>query len=95
MMNMEIKSVFSAEEFVSLCGSLQETQRLLHKSLERLHPQEKLILHLRFWDLQSISEIAKLIGNSWEEVDGKIHRILNFLKRELQSTAKQDPVYVR
>jgi DNA-directed RNA polymerase specialized sigma24 family protein len=63
-----------------ICPSkhLKSTNALkpLHIALDELHPLQRAVLHLRFWENQEISEIARLTRRRWTDIDRLIESTL-------------------
>lgn len=57
----------------------------LHQSLLRLNPRQQIVIQMRFWEQFSISEIASVLGMTWEDVDKLIETTLCELKQRLEN----------
>ncbi len=55
----------------------------LHKALWNLNPEEKVIIHCRFWEHMSILEISHFLGYSWDETYQLLNETLKELREEL------------
>lgn len=57
----------------------------LHQSLLRLKPRQQIAIQMRFWEQFSISEIASVLGITWEDADKLIETTLCELKQKIQN----------
>lgn len=52
----------------------------LHYVLQLLSDQQKVVLHLRFWENLSINQISRTIGHSWIETDRLVDHAVNHVR---------------
>lgn len=68
-MKQLVKEVFSKEE-----------QKVVREAVLRLPIDEKLIVLLRFWENNSIQDIAETLEMPWDEVERSLKKSLKKLK---------------
>lgn len=63
--------------------ALDELRMAIRDALSSLSPEQRKLLHLRYWKDQTISTIAKTLNTSERSVEGKIYRAKLALKKVL------------
>jgi len=76
--NIGSKDLSSDEKY-----ALEELRMAIRDALGKLSPQQRQLLHLRYWRDQTISAIAKTLNMSERSVEGKIYRAKVALKQIL------------
>ena len=69
----ELRALISASNFEKL-----------HQLLKQLSWQHRCALHLRFWEDQSISQIAGSMNLTWEQADQLIEEAVEQLRTEIK-----------
>ena len=62
--------------------------KLKSQLLPSLNEEQRVALHLRFWESLSILEITRVMKKSWDQTDVLIESTLDFLNTEL---TKREP----
>jgi DNA-directed RNA polymerase specialized sigma24 family protein len=57
----------------------------LHACLDRLEPNQKLVIHLRFWEEMEISQIAAITSSTWNHVNQLLEWTLIHLQEMLEN----------
>lgn len=83
---MKRKIIIQSESEMQLCprSGNQELIEPLHDCLAMLPSEQKLILHLRFWEDLEISQIAEVTHLSWDRVDSILRKTIADLRRMLE-----------
>jgi RNA polymerase sigma factor (sigma-70 family) len=63
----------------------REARHALFAAMERLDPEDRLILRLRFWEEMSVADIARGLNLPQKPLYRRVDRALQQLRRELES----------
>lgn len=77
----------SPEELQLLEEHNQEVLYRLYQSLEQLHPRQKEILYLKFFEGMSYSEIEKITSLSYQSIRNYIYEAVKTLRYALRNSA--------
>lgn len=67
----------------------KERQIAVHRALNRLSPEDKLLFYRKYYYLQSTAQIASELGMTERAVEGKLYRLKHRLRRMLGGEAHE------
>lgn len=80
----DLASIGSKELTLDEKYALEELRMTIREALAKLSPEQRQLLHLRYWKDQTISAIAATLNMSERSVEGKIYRAKVSLKQVLK-----------
>lgn len=63
---------------------IDEYQHVIEKALKVLDETERRVIFLRFWEPNTIAQVADMIGIAWEEADQLIDCAVQKIQKEIK-----------